>query len=458
MLRLEEVCAMLIKVAISNFKSFDQMAELSMISSSKIRMHADHKAKIKQTPILRNSVIYGANAAGKSNFVEFFNFFKWTVQNGLPLEATNMFCRNSEDNATRKSEFEIQFTVEDKFYAYGFTAILKERIILEEWLYELKQNGGAKVLFEKEKGKRPVLGSGLNVSEFEKNKFNVYAEDFDDTHDILFLTEMNRNKKYDSNSKLSFFTSVYGWIANNIVILSPKSKLVNFEQYYDGGSLKKINELLKSFDTGIREVNIKEIDFDELGSLLPESVFQEVIADIRINLAKSDEVHLSMRSDDSFFNIVAEKNSEPKVYMLCLKHGKSIYDFDFKDESDGTRRIFDLMDMLLSKKKDVLYVVDELERSLHPKLTFHFLELFMETHKGDRAQLVFTTHEDTIMDLDLFRRDEIWFIERDAANSSNIYSLDRFKERYDKKLSKAYLEGRYGAIPVFSTFSFEEGY
>lgn len=447
---------MLIKASVGNFKSFDHLAELSMLSSSKIRVHVDHKTKIKQTSILRNSVIYGANAAGKSNLVEFFSFFKWTVQNGLPLESTNMFCRSTKENADKKSEFEIQFTHGDKFYAYGFSANLRDREIQEEWLYELKQNGGAKVLFERSNNRPPVLGSLVNPTESERNRFSVYAEDFEGHNDLLFLTEMNRNKRYDKNSKLLFFQDAYKWIVENIIVLSPNSKLINFEQYYDSSSLEKINKLLKSFDTGISEVGIKEIDFEELEGILPEPIWNDVVNNIRNHLKNSDKVNMSMRSDDSFFNIIAEKNQDPKVSMICLKHGKSIYDFDFKDESDGTRRIFDLMDMLLSKREDVLYVVDELERSLHPKLTAHFLRLFMDAHKKDRVQLIFTTHEDTIMDLDIFRRDEIWFIERDNANSSNIYSLDKFKERYDKKLSKAYLDGRYGAIPVFSTFSFKE--
>ena len=132
------------------------------------------------------------------------------------------------------------------------------------------------------------------------------------------------------------------------------------------------------------------------------------------------------------------------------------YDFNFDEESDGTRRIFDLLDMLLNKNDDIIYVVDELERSLHPKLTEHFLELFMNFHKGHKTQLLFTTHEASIMEQKLFRRDEIWFVERDGNNTSNVYSLDKFKERYDKTLSKAYLEGRYGAIPVFSNFDLTE--
>ena len=113
--------------------------------------------------------------------------------------------------------------------------------------------------------------------------------------------------------------------------------------------------------------------------------------------------------------------------------------------------------MLLTKDEDMVFVVDELERSLHPKLTSQFLDLFDELHANDKIQLIFTTHESSIMDQNLFRRDEIWFIERDDKNLSKLYSLDRFKERYDKKLSKAYLEGRYGAIPVFSKFDFRKG-
>ena len=112
--------------------------------------------------------------------------------------------------------------------------------------------------------------------------------------------------------------------------------------------------------------------------------------------------------------------------------------------------------MILTDRPDSLFVVDELERSLHPKLTEHFLKTFMKAHENAKMQLVFTTHEDSIMDQTLFRRDEIWFIERDDHNSSHIYSLDRFKERYDKKLKEAYLEGRYGAIPIFKQFSFSE--
>lgn len=168
-------------------------------------------------------------------------------------------------------------------------------------------------------------------------------------------------------------------------------------------------------------------------------------------------IQATLRFDRAFLNFRIDHNGEPSITTLALRHGNPLFDFTFSDESDGTRRLFDLIDMLLTDRQDTLFVVDELERSLHPKLTEHFLQLFMDAHDNARMQLVFTTHEDTIMDLELFRRDEIWFVERNKNNASDIYSLDRFKERYDTKLSKAYLEGRYGAIPVFKHFSFEEG-
>ncbi len=444
---------MLIKAAIKNFKSFEYLVEMNMISSSKIRSHKEHKIKIKQTSILKNGVVYGANAAGKSNLVEFFDFFKWTLYNGMPLGASNLFCRNKEENKFKETEFELTFTVNEKFYAYGYKAILSEQKIVSEWLFELKQNGSANKLFERFKDCTIELDD-KGMTDFEKNRFNVYKEDFLGNENQLFLSEMNRNKKIEDDSKLFFFKEVFDWLTNNIIVLTPNINFTNFEYYYDNESLQKINNLIANFDTGISEVTIKKISVGEFKKKIPKEIYKDLQENIKNHIREKGNMHVSMRSADNFFNIIAKDNEEPEISTICLKHGKSFYDFEFEDESDGTRRIFGLMDMILSKRDDVLYVVDELERSLHPKLTAHFLKLFMEKHSNRKIQLLFSTHEDTIMDIDLFRRDEIWFVERNALNSSELYSLDNFKERYDKKLSKAYLDGRYGAIPVFRTFEF----
>ena len=450
---------MLVKVLIDNYKSFDKNEELSMISSSKMQGNKNHRVKIKQTQLLKNAIVYGANASGKSNLVSAFAFIKNVLMEGLPVGSVNDFCRSSQENKTRESIFELQFTVGDTFYAYGFSAILSQRKITEEWMYELMQDGGSHQLFIREGSNKPVLGESVKLSVAEKSRFEVYSEDFagQDTH--LFLTEMNRGKKYAKNSKLSFFSEAFGWIMNNIIVINPNIGISNTEAYYNDESLDNISRLIQTFDTGVTEIRTRKITVDEMGKMIPAEVVQSIFAHLKAQMQMTNMpgIQMTWRVEGGFFNIRIKENSEPEITTLVLRHGKSVFDFNFSEESDGTKRLFDLIDMLLTDRPDTVFVVDELERSLHPKLTEHFLKLFMQAHDGVRMQLVFTTHEDTIMDQSLFRRDEIWFVERDAENASKIYSLDRFKERYDKKLSKAYLEGRYGAIPVFRQFSFPKG-
>lgn len=148
--------------------------------------------------------------------------------------------------------------------------------------------------------------------------------------------------------------------------------MTNFEYYYDDESLQEINSLLSSFDTGIREVTIKKINIDEFKKKVPKEIYKDIQENVKKHIREKSNLRVSMRSADNFFNIIARDNEEPEISTICLKHGKSFYDFDFEDESDGTRRIFGLIDMILSSRDDILYVVDELERSLHPKLTSHF--------------------------------------------------------------------------------------
>ena len=449
---------MLVKLSVENYKSFDTQEELTMLSSSKIQSHKDHRLKIKQTHILKHAVIYGANASGKSNMIETINFIKRVLLEGIPVDAINDFCRNKAVNKERESVFELQFTVGDKFYAYGFSAILSKRKITEEWLYELLQDGTANNLFIREANKSPKLGKQLKLDNDEHNRFNVYADDFVGHETSLFLAEMNRGKRYKEKSKLTFFYKVYHWLIYNIVIIKPNVGISNTDMYYTAESLDNISKLIKTFDTGVTEVKTKIISLDEMSKMIPSEILNNIFAHIRGDMQRknSKQAKLTWRFDKGFFNIHIKENAEPEVTTLVLKHGKSVFDFNFADESDGTRRLFDLIDMLMTKQNDIVFMVDELERSLHPKLTEHFLKNFITAHENTRIQLIFTTHEDTIMDQEIFRRDEIWFIERNADNASQIYSLDKFKERYDKKLSKAYLEGRYGAIPVFKQFECEE--
>ena len=127
---------MLLQFSVENYLSFKEQAVLSLVPSS----DKEHLNNINDNGTfkgLNTIAIYGANASGKTNLVEFFRFFKDCVRGGIPMEATQMFCKNKEENKERESNFELQLTVDDKFYAYGFSAILSERWMTGEWLYEL---------------------------------------------------------------------------------------------------------------------------------------------------------------------------------------------------------------------------------------------------------------------------------------------------------------------------------
>lgn len=449
---------MLIKLTVSNFKSFERKTSFTMISSNKIQGNKDHKVRLMtSTNVLKYAVIYGANASGKSNLVEAFNFIKYCIRSGVPAESAEFFCKSSKENKNTPSEFEIQFSLDKKIYAYGFSVLMNSREIESEWLYQLHQNGSAHPIFEWERGTVPAFGENLILKGTDASRASTYIEDFDENTGTLFLSAMSKGKKYSSESRLAVIKDIFCYLSNNIIICTPNTSITDFQRYYDEASLNRIANIIKTFDTGISEITIEDTTWAEVEKEVPGAILKDVRKDIKEEIERSTNTPLrcSLRNELSFYNFEYKPGQEIKITTLKLKHGNSFYGFKYKEESDGTRRLFEFLDMLLTDQPSRVYVIDEMERSLHPKLTQHFIELFSEVHKNDDVQLIITTHEASIMDQNLFRRDEIWFVERDANNVSSLYSLDRFKERYDKRLSKSYLDGRYGAVPVFSTFRFK---
>ncbi|MHA7579264.1 AAA family ATPase [Paenibacillus vandeheii] len=453
---------MIVRFSVENFKSFRDKQELTMIPAKKIKKNKEHVVSFDKVSLLRTATIYGANASGKSNLIEAMKFAKYVITNRVPLQSNKMYCRVVSDGLNRDSTFEFEIFKNNKFYAYGFSMNLFDRVIKSEWLYELVPGKDLQhMLFERETEiKRIELGDRVKLDEMDRMKFKTYTLDFEDNNSGLFLKEMNRNKKIKNGSNLEFFKDVFEWFEDDLVTIFPDQPITDFEYFYGDDGNQKINQIIDLFDTGISKVKIEEISFSDLKSKLPSKLLEEVLTSFKNKLedsGRNKNAMMSLRTRNAFYNIKGVPGEEPIITTIMLEHGEqSFSDFEFDEESDGTRRLFDLLDILISNKKNKVYVIDELERSLHPKLTYKFIELFFEILKNNHTQLIFTTHESTIMDQNLLRRDEIWFVERNKDNISHLYSLDRFKERYDKKLSKNYLDGRYGGIPVLKSFSFSE--
>lgn len=444
---------MLIQVNVQNFKSFNESNSLNMIASNKLRTQKDKLYESVDIALLKSAVIYGANASGKSNFVEVLRFMKECVINQeLPIESYNWYCRNHEDNREKISSFSVQLLLNEDCYEYGFDAILNTQTIKDEWIVDLNKK---KILYQRNNEGKPL--NGLNLGKEDRMRMEIYLDDFLHNDKSLFLTEMNRNKSFDKDSGLSVYHRIYNWFAKDLNVLFPDMPLKKFAYYYDESTLSNIKKIVRSFDTGIEDIEIKNMSEEQLQNKIGISLYKDVINELKKNVQKQgQELNLSMRSKKEFFNITMNDNYDLEIKTLCFKHGKSMLDFEFCEESDGTKRVFDFLDILLNKNQNSVYVIDEMERSLHPNLFNRFIELLNEYQKQSNIQVIFTTHESSIMKQDLFRRDQIWFIERNKDNDSRIYSLDTFKERFDKKISKAYLEGRYGAIPQFKSLHINE--
>lgn len=444
---------MLIQVNVQNFKSFNELNSLNLIASNKLRKQKERLYESDTISLLKSTVIYGSNASGKSNFVEVLRFMKKCVMNQeIPIESYNWYCRNHEDNKEKISSFSVQLLLNEDCYEYGFDAILNTQTIKDEWIVDLNKK---KILYQRNNDGKPL--NGLNLGREDRMRMEIYLDDFLHNDKSLFLTEMNRNKSFDKDSELSVYHRIYNWFVKDLNVVLPDMPLTKFSYYYDESTLSNIKKIVRSFDTGIEDIEIKNMSEEQLQNKIGISLYKDVINELKKNVQKQgQELNLSMRSKKEFFNITMNDNYDLEIKTLCFKHGQSMLDFEFCEESDGTKRVFDFLDILLNKNQNSVYVIDEMERSLHPNLFNRFIELLNEYQKQSNIQVIFTTHEFSIMKQDLLRRDQIWFIERNKNNDSRIYSLDTFNERFDKKINKACLEGRYGAIPQFKSLHINE--
>jgi len=208
-------------------------------------------------------------------------------------------------------------------------------------------------------------------------------------------------------------------------------------------------DLLQTFDTGIEGISKGKQPIEKALSYLPEFIVKGVLDKLEQERQEIQEAgHVILDLNGRQFEITIE-DDEFVAAKIMLDHGNSADLFELADESDGTKRLFDLIPLYESGKKGKIIIVDELDRSFHSKLTEKFIKLYFEITKDMPSQLICTTHDLNLMDLDILRQDEIWFVEREKDHGSRIYSLSDYKQRFDKNILNDYLIGRYGAIPCF---------
>ncbi len=452
---------MLIRFNVKNFLSFDsredgKSEEFSMIAG-KVRNKKEHVYDTGDAKILKFSAIYGANASGKSNLVKALSFMRRTILKGLPKGHIDAYCKVNKENKKKESYFEMEILLDGKYYAYGFEVVLSQSKFISEWLVELTPDSKEKTIFL-----RDIINGQFEFGRELKertliDKLNVYAEDVRDDTSVLFLQIMNQNKKnlYQEYKKAAILKKVYLWVMQSLDINDPNRLISDYSYMARTENIEKICKIISAFGTGITNFKMVEIPIEKVIGELPKPIQEKLVADIEKKIIETerdsykDDIGIIMRSDKEFFIL---EFGEEKIICKTIQfsHGNQDILFNLSEESDGTVRILDLLEILLSEEKKT-YVVDELDRCLHPSLTYKFVELFLKLAEKKNIQLIVTTHESRLMDFDLLRRDEIWFVNKRKNGESDIYSLEEYNTRFDQKIDKAYLEGRYGGVPIFST-------
>ena len=407
---------MLIRFSFKNFKSFKNENCLDMEATS-LKEHEYNVAKIDNGEYLKVSAIYGANASGKTNVLQAFDYMKKRIlvsddsKKNSPIDEENVysFMINNDPIAL---EVEI-LAKNNKIYKYGFE-VLKDTII-SEWLFEKRVNKFYSI-FERENN---------NVS-MKPNKISELVNIDERT---LFL---NIYSKIDRNNE--DFSNVYDWFVNSTYLDLGNP---NFERFInnrvslkilsDENYKKELLKFIKTFDSGIEGIKTTPDSIEAVKS-------NNGIIDIEV-------IHKG-------------ENGELKALPFYL-------------ESNGTRKMFHLFDFFMDALKNgMVLFVDELDAKLHPLLTRYIINLFhnSDTNKGN-GQLIYSTHDTVNLNKETFRRDEIWFAEKDKDGISEIYALSDYileddknagkKVRNDATYNKDYLTGRYGAIPVLEEFNID---
>ena len=274
---------------------------------------------------------------------------------------------------------------------------------------------------------------------------------------VLFLNEISRKNLKEKDFEI--FNDIFEWLSKKLIVIYPDTTS-RYLKIFDHNDELDILKLLEYFDTGITDFVNESSSVEELNRYMEDDDYNHFINFVKNSTFLTEkikkeriEVKGILRSKRHLFQMKFD-GTEWSIKKLLFKHGaNSNLLFEFGDESDGTQRLIDLLGIIYDDTNDRTILIDELDRSLHPQMTKKFIETFFKLKKTHSNQLIITTHESSLLDLQLLRRDEIWFVERDKNYSSKLYSLENFKVRFDKKkIDKDYLEGQYGAVPVFKDF------
>lgn len=437
---------MLIRFNFSNLFSFLEETEFNMLPTKSLKSHTDHLHKINSSvSVLKGSVVYGANGAGKSNMIKAADLFRRTVIDGK-VPGDIRYIRNKFSDINTPISQSVEFSVDNKIYSYGIT--YTAHFCLEEWLYETGVEKDEMVFertYSAARQKSTVkMGERFLGNDKKKTMLVSLLEDNILKNDELLLqhAEIIKEPRLDK---------VRVWFKDSLMIFFSNTRSSSiFDTQYADEKFKQFSErLLQGFDVGIHDVELHEDDLNQFVSTTGMPL-DKMFEDIKKNLEQDRQGVIETK----YFTIGVTKQENDNYIIRRITTNHIVEDnkvsFELKEESDGTQRLFDFVPVLYDlMQADKTIIVDEIDRSIHANLLKMFVEKVMAL--SIKGQIIFSSHESSLLDCSIFRNDEIWFVEKDKEKQcSKFYTLNDFKPRNDLDIQKGYLRGRFGAIPFLS--------
>jgi AAA15 family ATPase/GTPase len=427
---------MLIQFSVTNFKTFKDKATLSLVASNYDKDRLEVENVIPEPNfgyrLLKSAVIYGANASGKSKFMEAFIFMRYFVlnsskesQQGETIDVDSFKLSTETEN--EPSEFEIIFLHNNSQFRYGFE--VNVNAIVSEWLYEKNKTKEVELFY------REWQTFNIHDRNFTKGR-TVVKEELVRTNALLISVAAQFNEKSAIN--------VLDWFKK----LKPLSGLnqsgyqgFTMSKSTDPENKAKILSLLKAADLSIQDIQLQKLDINNLPKEMPNDIKDKIIMEAREEKAEfvSDVITTHKKYDN--------QNRAIENVLFSME----------EDESSGTFKYFALTGPILDVLENgYTLVVDELDSKLHPNLVCKIVALFNSKEFNKKnAQLIFNTHDTNLLSSGLFRRDQIWFTQKDKYGAAKLYSLADFKSdevRKNDPFEENYIRGKYGAVPFLSNF------
>ncbi len=434
---------------LNNIYSFGNEKEFNMIPAPRFSRLKGHKYQRQGIELLKLASFYGANGSGKSNLIRSLSFLRDIVVSG-DLPSSMVLKRMKHFHSVGDpTVLAVEFISEDVPYIYaleiGEQAVLKEELYIsglgshEDRLVFERLTGidGKTVLrfFENfvknEEGR--VLKGILENNLIKQNKTS-----------LKILSELDNPLLLDAKR-------AFEWFESKLVIIMPNMRSGGLAHRLDIDEAfhRYAEDIVCTFSVGIKKLHTVKKPIEEFFGDDNKADMEKLLN----RIVEDPDVVLGLFNSNGEEIVVVEEDGAVVVKQLKTEHitkdGRPVM-FDLFEESDGSIRLMDYLpafkDLLT---KDVTYFIDEIERSIHPLLIKEIIGKF-SADDNTNGQLVFTTHESNLLDQEIFRQDEIWFVEKDVSGSTDIYSLCDFKEHNTKDIRKGYLSGRYGSIPFLS--------